>query len=182
MKTRIPILLIISLVAATADCDARRRATTRRNVSVRSASGPAATPAVDTIIGPDSSAIRLYGYDKPLRSNRETVFITNSGDRDINSVSITTQYLDTKGREFHEVKRRVYVEIPAGSTRKVDYPSWDRQQSFYYVGSKRPRTSGTPYDVRQSVDTVFAAPLSGIGAEINKRDCGSVAPPAAADN
>lgn len=155
MKTRILILLIISIVSGLSDCDARSRRTTRSNVGKRSLRISGAAPACDTIVMPDTSMIRLYGYDKPLRSSRETVFITNLTDRDINSLSLTTQYIDSKGRQFHEVTRRIDVDIPAGSTRKTDYPSWDKQQSFYYIGSKRSRSAGVPYHVCQSVDTVF---------------------------
>lgn len=157
MKIKVLILLILSALIATADGNARRRRTTRGNVSVRSGQLPAVVPATDTIVRPDSSCVRLFGYDKPLRSNRETVFVANHTDRDISSLSLTTQYIDGQGRQFHEVTRRIDADIPAGSTRKVDFRSWDAQQSFYYVGSKRSRAAGTPYSVRQSVDTIFTA-------------------------
>lgn len=139
------------------DAQARRQRTTRGNVSGRAAHTEQAAAMPDSAVIPDSAAVLLYGYDKPLRSRRETVFVTNRTDFDINALSVTTQYLDSKGRQFHETKRRVRADIPAGSTRKLDWPSWDTQQSFYYVGSKRSRVPGTPYHVRQSVDTIFVS-------------------------
>lgn len=146
----------VALVSVT-DAHARRQRTTRGNVNGRAVRAEQAAILPDSAIVPDSAAILLFGYDKPLRSRRETVFVTNRTDFDINAVSVTTQYLDSKGRQFHETTRRVRADIPAGSTRKLDWPSWDTQQSFYYVGSKRSRVSGTPYRVRQSVDTIFVS-------------------------
>lgn len=153
------ILTVIALIAcvaiATLDVQARKQRTTRSNINGRSATVEASVEAVDSFVIPDSAEVLLYGYDKPLRSHRETIFVTNNTRHGINAVAITAQYFDSKGRKFHQTHRRVVVEIPVGETRKVDFPSWDKQQSFYYVGSKRPRTSATPYDVALSVDTIF---------------------------
>lgn len=158
MRLSAAILLTVCMAAMWAgDAYARRQRTTRGNVSGRAVRAQQAVALPDSAIIPDSAAVLLFGYDKPLRSRRETVFVTNRTDFDINAVSVTTQYLDSKGRQFHETTRRVRADIPAGSTRKLDWPSWDTQQSFYYVGSKRSRVSGTPYQVRQSVDTIFVS-------------------------
>lgn len=154
MRYKIAIMLITGLLAIAVS--AQRQRTTRGNVR-RATPTHSASHKVeyDTIVSPDSAMVRLYGYDKPLRSSRETVFLSNLTRYDIRAVSVTTQYLDSKGRQFHQSTQHVPVEVPAGSTRKVDYTSWDLQQSFYYVGSKRSRAAGTPYHVRLSVDTIF---------------------------
>lgn len=157
MRLTTIILLLLSIAIGTLEMQARRRQTTRTGINGRTAMVEATAEAVDSFIIPDSSDVQLYGYDKPLRSRTETVFVANNTAFDIEAVAITTQYLDSKGRQFHQSHRRIAVEIPAGETRKVDYPSWDKQQSFYYVGSKRPRTSASPYSVAQSVDTIFIA-------------------------
>lgn len=154
-KTVVILLSVISLVFAV-ETVARRQRTTRGNVVGRNVTGPGQA-AVDTFIIPDSSEVLLYGYDKPLRSRQETVFVANHTLHDITGLTFTTRYIDTKGRTFHQVSRRVRADIPSGATRKIDYRSWDTQQSFYYVGSRRTRASGTPYDVRLSVDTAFVS-------------------------
>ncbi len=154
-KTVVILLSVISLVFAV-ETVARRQRTTRGNVGGRNVTGPGQA-AVDTFIIPDSSEVLLYGYDKPLRSRQETVFVANHTLHDITGLTFTTRYIDTKGRTFHQVSRRVRADIPSGATRKIDYRSWDTQQSFYYVGSRRTRASGTPYDVRLSVDTAFVS-------------------------
>lgn len=154
-RTVVILLSVISLVFAV-ETVARRQRTTRGNVGGRNVTGPGQA-AVDTFIIPDSSEVLLYGYDKPLRSRQETVFVANHTLHDITGLTFTTRYIDTKGRTFHQVSRRVRADIPSGATRKIDYRSWDTQQSFYYVGSRRTRASGTPYDVRLSVDTRLSA-------------------------
>ncbi|MDE6756408.1 MAG: hypothetical protein K2J66_04615 [Muribaculaceae bacterium] len=154
-KTVVILLSVISLVFAV-ETVARRQRTTRGNVVGRNVTGPGQA-AVDTFIIPDNSEVLLYGYDKPLRSRQETVFVANHTLHDITGLTFTTRYIDTKGRTFHQVSRRVRADIPSGATRKIDYRSWDTQQSFYYVGSRRTRASGTPYDVRLSVDTAFVS-------------------------
>ena len=158
MKIISGILLTISVALLfSGEALARKQRTTRSNVNAGSTPSSQLAQQADSLIIPDSTQVMLYGYDKPLRSRRETVFVSNNTDFDINALSITTQYIDSKGRQFHESTRRINAEIPAGSTRRLDYPSWDTQQSFYYVGSKRSRVSGTPYMVRQSVDTIFVS-------------------------
>lgn len=142
-------------VLLAAEVMAQKRSTMRGKVTSRTPVETEVQLPADTFLIPDSGAVMLYGYDKPLRSRRESVFVTNNSGRDINAISITTLYLDSKGRQFHKISRRIPTDIPAGETRRVEYTSWDTQQSFYYVGSKRSRTSGIPYNVRQSADTVF---------------------------
>ncbi len=148
MRQKYGILLAVVLVlSASIELSARKQRTIRANVNGRAATvEQQAMAKADSIVIPDSAQVKLYGYDKPLRSRRETVFVSNNTDYDIQSLTITTQYVDGKGRQFHQ------------STRRIDeYPSWDTQQSFYYVGSKRARVSGTPYNVRQTVDTIFVS-------------------------
>ena len=49
----------------------------------------------------------------------------------------------------------VHQDIPAGETRKIDFPTWDRQMTFYYCGSPRPRVSAIPYNVTIEPDTIL---------------------------
>lgn len=140
---------------AVGEASAHKRRTTRSGVNRRTPPAAEAAAPTDTFIIPDSCDVRVYGYDKPLRSRRESMFLTNLTDRDIKSVTVTTQYLDLKNRKLHQSTRRVDADIPARETRRIEFPSWDTQQSFYYIGSKRSRAAGIPYDVRVSVDTIF---------------------------
>lgn len=149
------ILIMIAMLLTVAEAGAERRKTTRGNISRRTPVENVPQQPVDTFLIPDSSEVRLFGYDKPLRSRRESFFVTNNTDIDINAISLTTLYFDSHGRQFHRAVRRLPVSLPPGETRRVDCPSWDTQQTFYFVGSKRSRSSGTPYTVQQSVDTIF---------------------------
>lgn len=110
-KTVVILLSIISLVFAV-ETVARRQRTTRGKVSGRNVAEPAKA-AVDSIIIPDSSEVLLYGYDKPLRSRQETVFVANNTLHDITALIFTTRYIDTKGRQFHQQSRRVRADIPS---------------------------------------------------------------------
>lgn len=103
--------------------------------------------------------LQFSGYDKTLRANRETLFITNGSQTlHVGGVFFTIEYLDTQGRQLHRRKVRQHVDLPPGQTRRIDFPSWDRQCSFYYRGSTRPRTSAIPYTVRLRPDTLLIHP------------------------
>ena len=111
-----------------------------------SASAPA------PVLAPGPEVFKITGYDKPLRSRRETFFASNHSDRAVT-------YLDADRKMLHRRQISVPCDIPAGETRNLSIQSWDKQQSFYFVRSTVPsRTDqATPYDVTISVDTIFVA-------------------------
>lgn len=112
--------------------------------------------ATDTIIAPADTLVELSGYDKPLRSTRETMLVTNRLPRAITSLTLTITYLDLEGRELHQVTRTLNDYIPSGATRMVSFRSWDRQQSYWYHLGRPSRTPGTtPYTIRARVDSVM---------------------------
>lgn len=153
MKPRI-IILAAALLAMT-PIMARKRATTRKlrpAETIAAAQSPCAT--LDSII-PEPGTIGIYGYDKPLQATRESIFVTNDTDLDIQALKLRITYLDSSGRQLHEISRRIPADIPSRSTRKIDFPSWDTQKSFYYKDSRRPRTSAIPYDVRIATETIY---------------------------
>lgn len=118
-----------------------------------------ATSPFDTIAAPSPETVRLSGYDKPLGSRVESLFVSNRLDRDIIALEITLTYRDLQGRTLHETTRRVRADIPAAATRRIQFPSWDTQNSFYYRHSRRPRTANvTPYDVSCTVSRCVTAP------------------------
>lgn len=152
-------MFAVALAYATVfDGFARRTSTRRGNVSLRSTHNQDGVVVADSVIVPDSIQVKCYAYNKPLRSNRECFFISNSTGFDITRVFFTLQYFDAKGRQFHQASNNKTADIPNGETRQITFPSWDKQQSFYYIGSPRSRTSGTPYDIRIGIDSVYVHP------------------------
>lgn len=107
----------------------------------------------DILVPPDSGVI-LSGFDKPLTSVYETLFATNRLDRGIDCIYLSLEYFDSSGRLLHGRKCRVTTEIPVGETRQLSLRSWDRQGSFYYHRSRRPRTSAAAFSVSCRVDSV----------------------------
>ena len=66
-----------------------------------------------------------------------------------------------QGRTLHQAVRRVRADIPSGTTRRIQFPSWDTQNSFYYRYSRRPRTANvTPYDVSCKVNSCVTLPMT----------------------
>lgn len=148
--TAITVILAIAITAF----PAKKERTTRRGLKVETRGSDASTP-VDSAIKPSDGAIRLAGYDKPLRSRHETIFATNSlpDSLKVTSVKLTLTYRDSQGRQLHRQSLWVDGEIPAGETRLLRFPSWDKQQSFYYRLSKQPRSVATPYNITATVDS-----------------------------
>ncbi len=108
----------------------------------------AVTGAYDTITERADTAVSLAGYDKPLRSRNETLFVTNHTTDTITAITIRINYMDMRKRQLHSAERTVRTTIPPKSTRQISMRSWDRQQSFYYIRSAKPRSGvATPYDV-----------------------------------
>lgn len=146
-------IALIALSAAT-DTAARRRNTTSRKLSLPTATSCADAPFDTVAAHPDS--VRFYGYEKTLRSTRETMFVSNrSTSRTISTLIFTINYADTQGRMLHSRRVEHPTDIPPEQTRRIDIPSWDRQQTFYYTGSPRPRTSAIPYCVTITPDTLL---------------------------
>lgn len=116
----------------------------------------------DTIRPVSPESVRLSGYDKPLASRSESLFVSNRLDREITEIELSLTYTDMRGRMLHEAVRRVRAVIPPGATRRVEFPSWDRQQSFYYHRGRKPRVADvTPYDVSCRVlSCVISAPAN----------------------
>lgn len=115
-------------------------------------------PAVvfDTLRNPSRDSIAASGYDKPLRTNRETVLITNSTSRRVGGVAVTLDYFDMQGRQLHSRTDTLPADIPAGETRMLRMSTWDQQHSYYYHRGQIPRTANvTPYDVKCRFDFIL---------------------------
>lgn len=105
------------------------------------------TASTDTItiegnrISPDS--LTITSYDKPLRSMRETFFVTNN-HRSMTMLSITLQFTYRRhdnGAMLHSRTATIAANIPPGETRQLYVTSWDRQYSYYHHATRiRPRS------------------------------------------
>ena len=131
---------------AEASARKKRVATTRPRLERLAAPDNAVSPA-DTIPAAAIDSIKLSGYDKPLRSRRESLFITNLTDLRLTEISLSIDYYDMEGRELHHEDVSVGADIPPGATRQILFPSWDRQLTFVYHRSER-SSKGVLYKVK----------------------------------
>ena len=148
--------LFLTIFAAMALAVFASDRTTRRRLSVAPEKAPITAPC-DTLTGSFTDSVRLSGFDKPLRSRKETFFATNILTDTVESMAITLTYLDALGRQFHRTHVHVPGPIPPGQTLNRAIPTWDRQQSFYYIHSETPSRSiqAAPFDVKITIDTIF---------------------------
>ena len=113
----------------------------------------------DTLRNPSRDSIQASGYDKPLRTNRETLLITNATARRLSGLALTLTYTDLQGRQLHRRTDTLHTDIPSGHTRMLRLATWDTQQSYYYHRSRCPRTANvTPYDVTCHIDFILLPP------------------------
>lgn len=82
------------------------------------------------------------------------MFLTNKSDNTLIGIFFTIEYLDRTGRQLNKISQSIPADIPPGETRQLQWNSWDRQQSFFYIGSRQPRTRATGFDVKCRVDSV----------------------------
>lgn len=146
MRVLLSTILLAGLIAV----NAFSQRTTRGRLQLKDDYKQAVVVVQDTIV-PDAEMLKVSGYDKPLYSRRETFFVTNQYSRDISSLKIELNYYDESGRELHAVTRWVKCTLPARSTRQVYFSSWDKQFSFYYYRSAKPRRQATPYKVTHRI-------------------------------
>lgn len=155
-------LLTLSLCIIALASSALSQKTTRTGLrpAPRSDSSTASISNLDTIVAPEARIVDINGYDKPLRSRRETFFATNNGNSDIEALAFTIRYYDTQHRILHSASHNIKAEIPSGETRQLNFKSWDTQLNFYYSRSTAPQRveQATPYDISITVDTIFCAP------------------------
>lgn len=115
----------------------------------------------DTISGAEADSLLLFsGYEKTLRASKETIFVTNRGDRPLCTVIFTVTYLDAQSRQLHRRTVRQHVDLPAGETCRLDFPAWDTQRTTYFSGGPRPRVSAIPYTVTVTEPKAIAEPCS----------------------
>lgn len=160
--TRAVLILLALLLAAPCPTQGRKvkkpvaTASARRSHSAASGIAP-----FDTIFSPAADSVAAAGFEKTLRSTSESIFITNASARDIVSLSLSITYTDMQGRMLHKATHAVAPPegIPAGQTRMVSFPSFDRQSLFYYHLSPLPKRAvrATPFKVKVTVNYITHA-------------------------
>lgn len=157
MKTIIFLLTVLLFSSPCIEAQ-RKQSTTRRNLKVERQLRPVlehdTTTRVILPVAMEDTTYRLSGFDKPLNSMYETLFLTNMSDNEIIGIFLTIEYFDRSGRQLNKVSKSIHTDIPAGETRQLRWDSWDRQHSFFYIGSRQPRTRATGFDVKCRVDSV----------------------------
>lgn len=134
--------LMVLAVTSVAAPDAR---TTRKKLVKAEQDVTAVTES--TTLSPDS--ITIADYDKPLRSNYETIFVTNRHQRKLVQITINIDYIDMNGSQLHSRSVTVECDIPPGTTRQLQMRAWDRQKAFYHHTTRsKPRSPhARPYKV-----------------------------------
>lgn len=99
--------------------------------------------------------VKIYGYDKTLNSNYESFFIQNNSEHHISELELTLKYFDTLGNCIHQRNIKLKTDLPQHSTRQLYTSAWDKQKTFYYVNTRKPRrVKATPYDVEISISHI----------------------------
>ena len=94
-----------------------------------------------------ASLIEISGYDKPLTSRKESLFLRNGLGRDIAAVTLNIIYMQPDGTELHRREITLTHHIESGARRMIVFPSWDRQCSFRYAGSRPSKREHAVYTV-----------------------------------
>ena len=144
--------LILTLLLACLSMDAHEKTTRKGKLQMEPAKEQTASVTPSDTLSAEPGEIVLAGYEKPLRSRRESLFATNKTDAPVRAIELELTYLDATGRMLHKRTLWANVTLPTGETRNVNFPSWDKTQSFYYEGGAHPmRAQGTAYDIRAKV-------------------------------
>ncbi|MGM9827949.1 MAG: hypothetical protein ACI30O_07125 [Muribaculaceae bacterium] len=145
MRKLITLLSVLFCVAAYG------QNTTRNKLKANPGLRPEVSVRYDTLSQAAASRYVVFtGYEKPLRSTKETVLLhLNEDAPDVKRVIFDIEYLDLSGKVLHKRTVDLPVEVRPGGTRMCVFKSWDVNKVFYYHINKPPRTSaqGTPYSI-----------------------------------
>ena len=94
------------------------------------------------------AGVIFAGYDKSINATKESIHVTNNSGHRLRAVTFQISYLDMKGRMLHSREVTQKCDVPDKETRKLDFPTWDTQKSFYYHLGQEPHRVAAPYDVR----------------------------------
>lgn len=146
-----PLLILATILLLSAGNLTAQR-TTRKGLRTKPVESAKSAASADTVRAVNSGDILLSGYDKPLRSNTESMFAVNNTGQSVSGLRLRIEYMDMSGRQLHSRDVDINCDIPAGATRQLNFRSWDRQHSFVYHRSQRPkRADYSPYDIRCTI-------------------------------
>ena len=153
MMRRAGIILICAALCAGVSAQKLTRRTAARQAAVPRE----AVTGADTVRGAALDSVVVAGFDKPLRSTRESMFVTNGTASAISGLGIEITYRDGRGRMLHRASHAISADIPAGQTRRIEVPSFDRGGAFRYRLSEPPRGArqATPFDVTVKVTYII---------------------------
>ena len=149
------VALLVLIAISTTDASSQRRRTTASRLKELPTKvlGPGAS--LDTIAC-NPGDLTFSGYDKRLWSSRESMFVTNHTSSTIVEIVFHIEYFDMQGRRLHSQRCTSEVGIlTPGNTVYFTIPTWDKQRSFYFHGSQKPRVSGVPYSVKIDADSII---------------------------
>lgn len=146
------IVIVAAVCLLTLACalpgNARRQRTTRQGLTERV---QYVYQASDTLTANPDSLITFSGYDKTLRSHKETILAFNGSNDTITALTIMITYLDMQGQQLHVRHVTLRQPLPPGERRMFTFASWDKQNSYYFHRSEPGRLryqSVTPYRVK----------------------------------
>lgn len=95
-------------------------------------------------------SVSVSGYDKALRSGRESFRVANHYPRRVTGIVVDIVYRHAGGGEMLHARRlRLGCDIPPGETRQLEWSAWDKQNRYYYHDTRvTPRSvKAVPYEV-----------------------------------
>lgn len=146
-RVGVVIPLVVCMAVILSEPASGQRTTRQR---LKPISSEAKVELYDTVFtSADSSRISFKGYEKTLRSSKESFYVTNRSDSTLERLILSIDYLDMAGRQLDRRTVEVELDMCAGETRRVDIASWDTQKVMYYYRSPKPKAEqATPYKVR----------------------------------
>ena len=153
-------VLIVSILTLSAGTPFSKPVRKPGNSSRKASSESTESPSYDTIVMPSRDSVAVAGFEKTLRSSHESMYVSNLSSTDIAAVALEIIYSDTKGRMLHKNSHEVSADIPAGETRLIEVPSFDRQGLYYYYLSPAPARArqATPFRVEVKVNYILTLP------------------------
>lgn len=149
MKHLLNIILILALSLSASAENTTRKGPLRPRMHMEAKEYADTFRVAASELSPDS--VVIASYDKPLRSMRETFFVTNR-HKAVSLASITlriTYRRHDTGSMLHSRIVTVSLTVPPGETRQLYATSWDRQYNYYYHATRiQPRSPrAVAYDV-----------------------------------
>lgn len=159
----ITLLPLATALTATAD-DTTRKGPLRPRAKISASALRDTVAEGNAALTPDS--LTIAAFDKPLRSLRETFFVTNRR-RASRLLSLTLRLTyhrhGADNAMLHSRTLTVKCDIPPGETRQLYILSWDRQYNFYYHATRIPSPSSRaiPFDVTlHPISAAFSSPAA----------------------